>query len=204
MFPFFESIALRNGKILNLVEHQSRINHCFKIYYPGYIAINLADIEIISDQNKFELVKLKFQYNHNEYSMGYSKYTTQRIKEFFLYPLPSFIYNFKFSDRLFFDSLKCKIPIDSEYIFLQNNLLTDTSYSNLIFQDGNSWVTPKECLLNGCMREKLIKEKKISERSITTEDLKYYSGFKLINALNEFESSPLYPIDIISHSLIKL
>jgi 4-amino-4-deoxychorismate lyase len=47
-----------------------------------------------------------------------------------------------------------------EIIIVKNNCITDTSYTNLLFLKDEKWYTPSTYLLNGVMRQHLLKEKK--------------------------------------------
>ena len=84
-----------------------------------------------------------------------------------------------------------------EIIIVKNNHLTDTSYSNVLFKKRKEWFTPKTYLLNGVQRQNLLKNKKIKEAEITLQNLKEYSHFQIINAMNDFDDMFVYPISKI-------
>ena len=86
---------------------------------------------------------------------------------------------------------------EDEIIIVQNGQITDTSYSNLVFFDGEKWITPTTYLLNGTMRQSLLQTKQIIEKPIQVEDLNRFESFKLINAMMDLEESPELPISII-------
>jgi 4-amino-4-deoxychorismate lyase len=71
-----------------------------------------------------------------------------------------------------------------DILIIKNGMVTDTSYSNVIFRDkiGN-WVTPSTCLLKGTRRLNLLKNRIITETDIRVSDLKYYNEIRLINAM---------------------
>ena len=92
--------------------------------------------------------------------------------------------------------MKLKSKAD-EIIIVKNNHLTDTSYSNVLFKKGKEWFTPKTYLLNGVQRQNLLKNKKIKEAEITLQNLKEYSHFQIINAMNDFDDMFVYPISKI-------
>jgi 4-amino-4-deoxychorismate lyase len=62
-------------------------------------------------------------------------------------------------------------------------MVTDSSYANLLFRKGDNYYTPSTPLLKGTMREKLLDEKKIAERSITRENIREFSEIYLMNAM---------------------
>ena len=84
-----------------------------------------------------------------------------------------------------------------EIIVVKNNHITDTSYTNILFLKGKEWFTPTTYLLNGVMRQHLLHEKKIKETEITLQNIKEFSHFQLINAMNDFDDMFIYPIERI-------
>lgn len=93
----------------------------------------------------------------------------------------SYDYSFKFEDRKEFERMKTKAKTE-EIIVVNNNHITDTSYTNILFCKGKEWFTPTTYLLNGVMRQHLLHEKKIKETEITLQNIKEFSHFQLINA----------------------
>jgi 4-amino-4-deoxychorismate lyase len=75
--------------------------------------------------------------------------------------------------------------------------ITDTSFSNLLFLKGKDWFTPTSYLLNGVQRQNLLKHKEIKETEVTLQNIKEFSHFQIINALNDFDENFIYPLDRI-------
>ena len=94
---------------------------------------------------------------------------------------------------------KEKVHQRSLIIIIKNNQITDTSYSNLLFLKDKTWFTPKSYLLNGVMRQNLLKLKKIKEAEITLDNIKEFTHFQLINALNDFDDMFVYPLHKIQN-----
>jgi len=63
-----------------------------------------------------------------------------------------------------------------------------------LFKKGKDWFTPATYLLNGVQRQNLLKQKKVKETEITLQNIKDFSHFQLINALNDFNENFIYPI----------
>ncbi|MEM0942076.1 MAG: aminotransferase class IV [Bacteroidota bacterium] len=61
--------------------------------------------------------------------------------------------------------------------------VTDGSYFNLVFWDGNKWITPDAPLLNGVRRQQLLAANKIKEAPISIADLSAFEKVSLINAM---------------------
>ena len=107
----------------------------------------------------------------------------------------SYDYSFKFEDRKEFERMKTKAK--TEEIIVVKTITLDTSYTNILFLKGKEWFTPTTYLLNGVMRQHLLNEKKIKETEITLQNIKEFSHFQLINAMNDFDDMFIYPIERI-------
>ena len=70
---------------------------------------------------------------------------------------------------------------------VQNNLVRDTSIANIALFKNGRWLTPKEPLLCGTTRARLLIEKKIFEADITPKELCQAQKIALLNAMIGFE-----------------
>lgn len=123
-------------------------------------------------------------------------YAIPEIHSFQLVENNSYDYSFKFEDRKELERMKMKSKSE-EIIIVKNNHITDTSFSNLLFKKGKDWFTPNTYLLNGVQRQHLLKTKKIKETEITLQNIREFSHFQMINALNDFDDMFIYPIEKI-------
>jgi len=92
-------------------------------------------------------------------------------------------YSYKYLNRSIFDMLLRQKGSCDDILILKNNRVTDCSFANLAFYDGFHWYTPKEPLLKGTCRERLIETGKIKELDIEEKDLKEFKECALINAM---------------------
>jgi 4-amino-4-deoxychorismate lyase len=74
-----------------------------------------------------------------------------------------------------------------DVLIIKNNEVTDTSFANVIFFDGNRWVTPKHPLLPGTQRAFLLENGIISEAVIKFSDIPAFQKIRIINAMIRFE-----------------
>jgi len=65
-------------------------------------------------------------------------------------------------------------------------LIRDTTIANIAVFDGLKWFTPKNPLLCGTQRAKLLENKIITEKDIKIKDFKNIVSFAIINALIGF------------------
>ena len=89
-----------------------------------------------------------------------------------------------------------KIVNCDEIIIIKEGVVTDTSIANIaIFYQGN-WITSKQCLLKGTVRNRLLEEKRLIEKDINLPMLQSASKIALMNAMIDF--------DILEGYLLKL
>lgn len=195
MYQWFESIRIENGEPLNLNRHQDRMDQTFMHFTGKKCPFSLIFIFLDNHIPQEGIHKARIVYNLKQVEeVTFSPYAIKKIEAFKLVEDINIEYTYKKTDRLALNGLKAA---DFEPIITQNGLITDTSYSNLIFHQDGYWFTPSSFLLNGVMRQTLLAKGIISERDISASDLKYYSHFKMINAMMPLKSAIIYPISII-------
>ncbi|AZB24012.1 MULTISPECIES: aminotransferase class IV [Chryseobacterium] len=196
MSQFIESIKVEDQEIFLLELHQKRVNQTFS-HFGKEGSIDLAKIYKNLEHDEDGLFKLRISYDlDKKIRTQMIPYAIPEIHDFQLVENNSFDYSFKFEDRRELDKMKMKSKAE-EIIIVKNNHITDTSFSNLLFLKGKDWFTPNTYLLNGVQRQHLLKNKKIKEAEITLQNIKQFSHFQIINALNDFDDMFIYPIDRI-------
>ncbi|MPS63684.1 MAG: aminodeoxychorismate lyase [Chryseobacterium sp.] len=196
MSQFIESIKVEDQEIFLLEFHQKRINQTFS-HFGKEGSIDLKKIYNHLEHDEDGLFKLRLVYDlDKKVRTQMIPYAIPEIADFQLVENNSYDYSFKFEDRKELDKMKMKAKAE-EIIIVKNNHITDTSFSNLLFLKGKDWFTPSTYLLNGVQRQNLLKHKKIKEAEITLQNIKQFSHFQLINALNDFDDMFVYPIDRI-------
>ncbi|CAM2791391.1 aminodeoxychorismate lyase [Chryseobacterium flavum] len=196
MSQFIESIKVEDQEIFLLDLHQKRVNQTFT-HFGKEESIDLGKIFNSLQHDEDGLFKLRISYDLDKrVRTQMIPYAIPEIQNFQLVENNSFDYSFKFEDRKELDKMKMKSKAE-EIIIVKNNHITDTSFSNLLFLKGKEWFTPNTCLLNGVQRQYLLKQKKIRETEITLQNIKQFTHFQIINALNDFDDMFIYPIDRI-------
>lgn len=198
MSQFIESIKIEDQEMFLLEYHQKRVDQTFA-HFGKEGSIDLAKIFKKLEHDEDGLYKFKITYDLDKrVRTQMIPYAIPEISDFQLVENNSFDYSFKFEDRKELEKMKMKSRA-GEIIIVKNNHITDTSFSNLLFLKGKDWFTPKTYLLNGVQRQNLLKKKKIKEADITLQNIKEYSHFQLINAMNDFDDMFIYPIDKIDN-----
>ena len=196
MSRFIESIKIEDQKAFLLDLHQKRVNQTFA-HFGKEGSIDLAKIFKNLEHDEDGLYKLRIVYDlDKKFTTQLIPYAIPEIENFQLVENNTYDYSFKFEDRKEFERMKTKAKTE-EIIVVKNNHITDTSYTNILFLKGKEWFTPTTYLLNGVMRQYLLHEKKIKETEITLQNIKEFSHFQLINAMNDFDDMFIYPIERI-------
>ncbi|MEM6816611.1 MAG: aminotransferase class IV [Bacteroidota bacterium] len=181
---FIESVLYRDGAYHNLSLHQERINRTFNRFMPGIESQDLLKIlpkSVLKGTYKVRLVYNVDQEDVN-YDLEFSEYIPRTIRSLQVMESSSFDYSFKFEDRSKINEMVAKSYADDIIITIDEKV-TDGSYFNLVFWDGNKWITPDTPLLNGVRRQQLLAENKIKEVPISIADLSAFKKVSLINAM---------------------
>lgn len=196
MSRFIESIKIEDQKAYLLDLHQKRVNDTFA-HFGAEGSIDLENIFKKLEHDEDGLYKLRVVYDlQKNFQTQLIPYAIAEIDTFQLVENNTYDYSFKFEDRREFEIMKAKAKAD-EIIILKNNHVTDTSYSNLLFLKEEIWYTPSTYLLNGVQRQHLLAQKKIMQTEIALQNIREFSHFQLINALNDFDDMFIYPIERI-------
>ena len=195
MSQFIESIRIHNGVTENLTLHQKRVNKTLRQKAGEGLNLNRVLQKLQIPKNG--LFKWRLEYTKDKIKQNQLiPYTSKTVKRIKLVEAPDLKYALKYSDRNSFEKLLTQSNAD-DIIITQKGFITDASYSNLFFWDGQQWVTPSTPLLNGTQREIILKKKLAIEKQIHLNNLSNYTHFKRVNAMMKWEDSNMEKIDII-------
>ena len=199
MYPFFETIRYKNGILENLSYHQARINRTLRAL-GGNTSIQLDKIQLVHDFEKDIVYKIKCLYNlEGAFHIEKEIYNKKIINTVSIHQATLEEYQYKYTNRTWLNDALKNAGTD-EIIIVQNNMVKDGNYANLVFFNGTEWHTPLHPLLLGTHRARLIDENKIIEKNITLSDLANYTTLKYINAMMLWEESPEIEIGQLAHS----
>ncbi|OYU65610.1 MAG: chorismate-binding protein [Cytophagaceae bacterium BCCC1] len=187
MYQFFESIKLQDGKMHLLDLHSERLNRTRNAFFENIKDINLEKELMIPCEKKNGLYKVKVVYAKYLESVTIDSYIIKVHHKIKLLEKPNIKYDFKFLDRKILDEDFYQNADFDDVIFLKNGILTDATYSNLVFFDGNTWFTPENYLLNGVRRKALLDSGIITEKKILKDDIQCFQKIAFINAMRDFE-----------------
>jgi 4-amino-4-deoxychorismate lyase len=194
-FPFFETLCVLDGKIRYPEQHEARYRRTLQTYCGVIPILNLLDEISIPKAHRTGRVKLKVMYNEfSEKDWVFSPYPYLPINSLQCLEVPDLKYDHKFLDRSKLDLLLKQKGTCDDILILQKGMVRDSSYTNICFWTGKEWVTPQKPLLQGTMRARLIQEKQLVEVAVSIDDFSRFEGFKLINAMRDFNRDPMCPM----------
>lgn len=176
----FETIKVKNGKLLNLKYHQKRVDYTRK--YLGFKdKLNFENYDFnLPLKGSF---RLRVDYEKSIKSFTCKELIHREFKEFKIVN-SDLEYEYKYANRDKLDALKTD---EKEIIIIKNGLLTDTTIANIALKVDGVWLTPKTPLLKGTLRARLIDEGFLKCEDLTIEDLEKAQNFAIMNALIDFK-----------------
>jgi len=187
MSRLIESIRLEHGRFHRLHFHQARVDRSLVELFQMKGAINLADEFSKQIVPKAGLYKCRVVYREQIETIEFIPYEAKHIQSLKLIHDHEIDYAYKFEDRSRINMLLEQRQFCDDILIIKNGLVTDSSFSNIIFFDGYKWVTPRTPLLKGTMRQFLLEAAEIKEETITIQDIPSFKTFRLINAMLGFD-----------------
>lgn len=195
MFPFFETILIRNGQPAHLAWHQQRVDSSLFALGFGNHSINLTEIiRLPADIDPGKDYRCRLNYNPSDFDLSFLEYHEREIKTLKIVNCDSIDYHFKYTDRDHLDRLFQMKNQADDILIVKEGMITDTSIANIVFWDGNDWITPSTPLLAGTARKRLISTKQIIEKPVIVSHLKRLKGWNIINALRDFNPGLMHKI----------
>lgn len=202
MYPFVETIALRNQELINLKLHQERLNRTLS---ENGITSEIILDEVIApyiQEKSSGLYKCRVVYTTQVESVEVTPYTIPVICKVGIVDT-HIDYTYKSTDRSGFSELHKRYPGFDDFLLVKNGELTDSTFCNIaVLRDGD-WYTPANPLLEGVQRATLLADHKIKKRVIRIEDLSDYTQIAFFNALNPLGNLLLNRSELIDLRHIK-
>jgi 4-amino-4-deoxychorismate lyase len=183
---YFETIKVVNGEVLHLPYHQRR-------YESVLNALGIKEAENLEEYIKppqAGVYRCRLVYTphvSNSIEISYHMYEKKEINSLKLIFNNDINYLRKSTFREELDTLYSKKNECDDVLIIKNLLVTDTTIANIAFYSNGIWITPKEPLLKGTTRERLLDEGKIIEADIKVSQLRSYTKVALLNAMIDFD-----------------
>ncbi len=185
---FLETIKVENGKIFNLSYHQLRVDCALT---KGNLYLDKI-LDIPKEQGLF---RCRVIYDEDGYEVEYYPYSKRKIERLKLVYDDKVVYDKKYFNRDDLERLFSQKDLADDVLIVKNGLISDTTIANCAFLYNGEWLTPKEPLLFGTTRSRLLYEGKIKEVEIGVDDILKFDAMALMNAMIDF--------DIIRHKKIE-
>ena len=185
MCLLLETIKVRQNKLLNIEFHNERVNFSRRTLFNVTDTWDLKELIALPELDNEFVYRCRFLYAESVNVIEFLPYVRRKIVRLFMVFADDLDYSFKFSDRTKLEELKKKTAPDpdSDILIIKNGVITDTSFANIAFFDGNHWFTPASPLLKGTKRAYYIRNRILAEKEITPADLSNYQKARLINAM---------------------
>lgn len=187
MSLLLETIKLENGKLINLNYHNQRFNRARKEIF-SLPEKDLADLIQIPKEFNEGTYRCRVVYQKEIEKIEFIPHHPRTINSLQIVHDNDIVYNHKFTNRTHLQKLYEQRDDADEIIIVKNGLVTDCFIGNLVFFDGEKWVTPDQPLLRGTQRQKLLDEGQIQEEKITERDLFNYEMVGIINVFYNLEN----------------
>ena len=183
MMQFVETIRVENGVPQHLAAHSERLRKTAALHFGVDLHISVDDIQV-PENLKENLLKCRILYSDSIEKFEFSVYEKRQIETLKVLHDNDIDYTYKSSDREDLNRLFQQRNSADEIIIVKNGWVTDSSFSNLLFEDEEGVLfTPSTFLLNGIQRKRLLEKKRVQESPISEADILRYSKIHLINAM---------------------
>ncbi len=187
---FLETIKAVDGKVFHMPYHQKR--------YENVIAsqgrektYNLMEY-LQPPKNGLYRCRLVYTISHDAniphaIDVAYHKYEKRVIQSLKIVHDDTIEYFYKSKNRDTLEKLFSQRGEGDDILIIKNNLVTDTSSANIALYSEGIWITPKNPLLKGTTRARLLDEGKIIEADIEVGTLQNFTKVALLNAMIDFD-----------------
>ena len=197
MCQLVESLKLKDGILQNLKYHQDRMDSSMAEICPEALKISLIQTISIPESCKSGVFKVRVLYGRTIEKVEIEPYIFRTIRSLKVVHHESIDYHLKYTDRQILQKLFAQRENCDDIMILRNGFVTDSFAANILFFDGENWVTPKTPLLNGTKRQFLLDRGIISEKKIREEDIRSYQKVGLVNAMIDLEDMPIVQVEQI-------
>jgi len=203
MCLLLESIKIVNRQFQSLNYHQARVDYALTKIFGIKKKPDLKKILSIPKTIGPQTFKCRIIYGKKIESIQFIAYQPPQINTLKLVRCDDIDYTFKYANRSPIEKLFAQRETCSDILIVKNNLITDTSFCNILFFNGKKWLTPESPLLKGTKRQQLLDAGKIEPATIFVNDLQHYQKFMLINAMLDFDEQKAISYHYNSRKLIK-
>ena len=176
---YVETSKIEDGNVMNWDYHFERAKRT--------AGIELS-LPIVPDGMKQGVIKCRMVYDKEVELIEFLPYALPTIQSLKMVYTTHYFYDKKYTDRSRITSLYAQRDVCDDILIIVDDIVTDTSFCNVVFQNEEGLFTPEHPLLKGTKRALLLDEKRITTRRISVNDLQNYHMAYLINAMIDLEN----------------
>lgn len=199
MLQLIETICYQNGTFQRVPLHEERMNRSRRHLFQEMEPLSLAQLLKIPESLKFRTVRCRVTYAREIENIEYELYNTRLISSLKLVYDDAIDYSHKYRNRDSLNSLLNRRGDADEILVVKHGLITDTSFTNVVFLKEGIWYTPATPLLPGTRREYYLQLHRLLPLDIRPEELYMYKEARLINAMISIDDSVSIPTTNIFH-----
>ena len=191
----FETIKVENYEAQNLEFHLERVKNSIK-KESNFDFKNI----IKAPNNGLFRAKVIYNENGNLVDCRLFKYKMRNFKNFKI--LKSDVnYERKFLDRSALDEIFAQRGANDDVLIEKNGILPDTTIANIAILQNDIWITPKNPLLKGTTRKRLLNNGFLIERDFSIKELLNAQSFAILNAMIDFLEIKMRNLKFIKTSI---
>lgn len=153
--------------------------------------VNVRDMVSIPEACQHGIYKCRIIYADEVFDITFEKYNRRIIRNLKLIYDDAIDYSYKYEKKERLLSLLEQREQCDDILIVKKGRITDTSFSNIAFFDGYTWITPASPLLKGTKRAHLLAMGLITEEKLTVGDIPRFHQAALINAMLELGDTVL-------------
>lgn len=193
-----ETIRVCGRKFEDLFWHEARLNRTRTAVWKTTDYLILSDLLAVPAWLDDALYKCRVVYGRNIERVEFEAYAPRSVRSLQLVEVGGLDYKHKYADRTGLNALFAQRGHADDVLMVRDGLITDASYANVAFFDGQNWLTPAQPLLEGTRRAKLITEGKVIPKKISADNLSGFVCARLMNAMLDFDTTPTIDIAAIA------
>ena len=182
MSLLLETVQVRDGRITAAEYHNERFNRSRRSLFGITAPADIRDIVKIPGEYLSGTVKCRIFYNRDIRGVEFQNYFPKIIGSLKLVACDDIDYGYKYADRSLLNSLMARRGDCDDILIVRNGLITDTSFTNVVFFRNGTGYTPEIPLLPGTKRAALLKSGAVKTAVIRPDDLPLYEEIHLVNA----------------------
>lgn len=156
MLDFIETIRVEDGSFRLLPLHAARMQAtCMEAYGCVAPVPDLSPACVPANLRR-GTVKCRVRYGREAVKVEFERYEPRRVDSLRAVRADGLDYHLKYADRTALEAVRSLRGGADEVVMVRDGLVTDTSYSNLLFRAGERLLTPRMPLLEGVMRRWLL------------------------------------------------